>query len=491
MSGFDYKRAYHKFWMGFEVSDAKLRFFRFAFFAVFAIDAWLQIAHAPRYGASDFNVGHFPWLDAILPMPTRAMMVTVFGLQAYLGVRLAFGAVSRAAYLAQAALFAFGYYISQLNSLQHHYLLSMALALIAFFPWPDLRGRETAELTPKEAKKERENNWPVRMLLVSLSIMYFFAVITKLDSQWVDGSALKLELSAGWMRSICDAVGWGTVATLTLVVELALVFLLHIRRLWPITLLVGIVMHMSFEHSGLEIGLFSYFMLTLYILLLPEAWVARLSKVSGLFTPIRTALDKLEGHRVSSWLVFVAALAGGVGLLQLLPFDVIDSLAIGIVFLAIGDFAIHRKPARAGVAHIIAVLAFLPMLHMTEAVRDYYRFWGGQERRAGNYSAAIIAYEDLVRFEPSYASGHRRLGDLYRWAKRDEEAIEEYEAGLKYAPKDFALNKAAAQLYHIKGMGEQALRCAELATEAKSEDQAARRIRDHWRQRLDKNAKRP
>lgn len=493
MRGIDYKRAYHKFWMGFEVSTTKLRVFRFAFFAVFALDAWLQIAHAPRYGANDFNVSHFPWLDFLFPTPTRSMMVVVFGLQAYLGLRLAFGRVSRAAYIALAALFAFGYYVSQLNSLQHHYLMSMALGLMAVFPWPDLRKTSTSKKDfAREARKQRESNWPVRMLLVSLSIMYFFAVITKLDPLWLDGSTLKMELSSDWLRSLCETLGWGSIATLTLLVELALVVLLHVRRLWPAALVLGLGMHMSFEHSGLNIGLFSYFMVTLYILVLPEAWLKKASDTVGpLLSPILTMLEKADKRRLLPWLAFAAALAMGVGLLSLLPLSSINTLTALIALVAIADLGISRRGASAGLAHLVAMLAFLFFLHTTGTLRDYYRFWGGQERRSGNISAAIIAYEDLVRYEPSYASGRRRLGDLYRQTKRNDEAIEQYEAGLAVDPKHFALNKGAAQLFHLLGKGEEALLCAERALESKGNDQAARRIRDHWRKQLDDNAPRP
>ena len=54
---------------GLELSAAKLVLFRVLFFGVFAIDAWLQIAHAPRYGHGDFNVAHFAFLDPDQPVP--------------------------------------------------------------------------------------------------------------------------------------------------------------------------------------------------------------------------------------------------------------------------------------------------------------------------------------------------------------------------------------------------------------------------------------
>ena len=48
------------FWFGFEVAWAKLVLARVVLFALLALDAFLQIRHAPRYGAGDFNVAQLP-----------------------------------------------------------------------------------------------------------------------------------------------------------------------------------------------------------------------------------------------------------------------------------------------------------------------------------------------------------------------------------------------------------------------------------------------
>ncbi len=481
--------------MAFVVSTTKLRVFRFAFFALFALDAWLQISHAPRYGANDFNVTHFPAVDFVFPMPSRTTMIVVFGVQAYLGVRLAFGGVSRGMYIVVAAFFAYGYYISQLNSLQHHYLLSIALCFIAAFPWPELRPlAETQKATPREVKRQREANWPVRMLLVSLSVTYFFAAISKLHPMWLDGTTLKHALSAEWVRDICDYIGWDTMAVLTIVTELALMALIHVRRLWPVAIVMGLSMHMAFEFSGLDIGLFSYFMVAIYLLLLPESW---LKKLASWFVPPFSALSELvhraNENRLFAWTGFAASVGVAFTVSQLLPLPVDTTMTLLAItsVLAVLDFFLIQKGASASLTHLAATFSLVFFLHSTDTIRDYYRFWGGQERRSGNISSAIIAYEDLVRFEPSYAQGHRRLGDLYRRVKRNDEAIREYEAGLAIDPTNFSINKAAAQLYHLDGKGEDALRCALQGLEEDGTDQALGVIRDHWIERLKSNEPRP
>jgi tetratricopeptide (TPR) repeat protein len=485
MSDIKFPPAYQKFWMAFEISTTKLRVFRFLFFALFALDAWLQIAHAPRYGANDFNVTHFPAIDFLFPMPSRTMMIVVFGVQAYLGMRLAFGGVSRATYIALAAFFAFGYYISQLNSLQHHYLLSIALCFIAAFPWPELqRPIESKKATPREVKGQRQRNWPVRMLLVSLSVMYFFAAVSKLHPMWLDGTTLKLELSAEWMRDIADWFGWDKLAYLTILTELFLMVAIQVRRLWPLAIVVGLTMHLSFEFSGLDIGLFSYFMVTIYFLLVPETLLKKVASwTAPIFAGLSGLLRRANEQRLYALLALAASLAVAFTVAQLLPLPVstVTILLAITTALAAVDFLLVRRGASASLTHLAATFSLVFFLHSTDAIRDYYRYWGGQERRSGNISSAIVAYEDLVRFDPSYAQGHRRLGDLYRRAKRDDEALREYELGLKLDPTNFHINKAAAQLYHIKGMGKEALACAQRGLLKESNDQALRSIRDHWK----------
>ena len=480
------EQHYRDFWMRFEVSTTKLRVFRFAFFIVFALDAWLQIAHAPRYGLNDFNVSHVPFLDGILPTPTRYMMVVLYGVQAYLGLRLAFGVGSRALYIALAVVFSAGYFTSQLNSYQHHYLLAIALGILAAFPWPELSGDQD---TKPNGPKQRQRNWPVRMLLVSLSIMYFFAVVTKTDGLWTDGSTLKIQLSTGWMRDLCEKLGWSFVAKLTMVVELALACLLHWRRLWPLAIALAVGMHMSFEHSGLKIGLFSYFMVTVYLLLIPEAWLRRVATWS---TPLSSRLSglfkTLESKPKITWPLFGASIAAGIGLLQLIPVDAVNTLVIVIAGCAVLDLALSRRAGSAALGHLAAILGIFLLLSTTNALRDYYRFWGGNERRAGDVSAAIIAYENVVRIDPDYASGHRHLGDLYKRAKRIDDALAEYEAGLAIDPEHFKLLRGAAQVYHLRGMGPEALRVAQKAALLDASDQSVRRIVDHWRKELGSDA---
>ena len=134
-------RRYQRFWLDTQVAPEVLAAFRFLFFAVLAVDLWLQVEHAPRYGAGGFNVSHLPALDSILPVMTRPVVTALFIIQAWLAGLIAFGGGGRAAVVALTSLYGLTYFGSQLDSYQHHYLMFLVLLLCCFARWsPEDRG---------------------------------------------------------------------------------------------------------------------------------------------------------------------------------------------------------------------------------------------------------------------------------------------------------------------------------------------------------------
>src|SRR3569623_3614377 len=113
------------FWFGFEVAWAKLAVGRVVLFGLLALDALLQIRHAPRYGAGGFNAAQLPFLDAL--GPTRVSYGVGELINAYLLTLAAFGVATRWVLPPAAAIYAWLNFGSQLASYQHHYLVSMIL----------------------------------------------------------------------------------------------------------------------------------------------------------------------------------------------------------------------------------------------------------------------------------------------------------------------------------------------------------------------------
>lgn len=466
------QRAFAAYWMDFRVSDAKLYVFRTLFFGLLALDSFLQIAHAPRYGVGGFNVSHVPWLDGLLPLPERKDMLVLYLLQTYLAGRIALGGASRAAYAVLAGAFGLGYFISQLNSYQHHYLLFVMLTLCAFFPWPDLRGDDD----------DQRSHWPLRMLQVSLSIMYFYAAVAKMDPQWLDGTTVSQQVTADWIREPLESLGWSAVAKLTLGAELCLAVLVLWRRLWPLALAIALPMHLCFEFSGLRIGLFSYFMVATYILFVPDGWLSAL----GSLVPARLHRENTPPSMIARIALWAFGLSAGALLLAVLPFGW-GTLALCALLLsaaALLDLVFRRPPFWSATGHVLAVGLVLIFAHQTDTLRDYYRFWGGAQRRMGDIPGATKAYEKVTRIAPRYSSGHRHLGDLYARADREDEALEEYRRAVLLRTDNWKAYLGLARIFHKKRRGTLALQSAQEVLRIRPNQRSARRIQSYWQSRL-------
>ncbi|MCB9615337.1 MAG: hypothetical protein H6722_23125 [Sandaracinus sp.] len=105
------------------------------FLLLFAFDCWVDHAsHAGRYGFGDFNVAHFRLLDAIAPMPSPAIYVGTVTLAGLVAFTMAMTRPTRVGLGLTAALYTYGWSMSMLDSYQHHYLLSIVLFAMIFFP---------------------------------------------------------------------------------------------------------------------------------------------------------------------------------------------------------------------------------------------------------------------------------------------------------------------------------------------------------------------
>jgi hypothetical protein len=376
------------FFFGFTVPRAKLAFARFWIFGLLAVDAFLQLRHAPRYGAGGFNVGQIPIFDGAAPH--RPVVGAVDVMLLYLFSAIALGVGSRAIVAVAAVLYGWIYFSSQLDSYQHHYLIALALGLAIAVPW--FRPRDG-----KRADGERPvATWAVRLLLIQLGVLYLWAAIAKMEHTWLDGSALKVSLQHGGVYELIDdTVGFRVASRLVLVAELFLAVAIWVRPLWPAALVVGVGMHVGIAFTNLEIGLFSWLMVALYILVVPDRWFLAAWRA---LSPAR-ALDALEARvaTVPGFAAAIAPLALVVGAIFLaVPVDgaIAGAILGGLAVLA-GDAIITRRLApRAAAGGALAAAAALAVVlgAKTTVVSDYYKFWGGASRRLGDVATARVAY---------------------------------------------------------------------------------------------------
>lgn len=387
------------FWGNFEVSRAKLAVARVALFGLLALDALLQIRHAPRYG-SGFNVPNLVVFGPIAP--GRAAFVVAELALAYLFVSAAFNVATRIVVPVAAVLYSWLYFSSQLDSYQHHYLVAMVLVLASFVPW--------------HSREPRVKSWAVRLILVELAIMYAWAAISKLDPTWLDGRTLALQLGSSanipydklslTSRIIESTIGWPTASKLVVLVEFTLAGTVWHRRGWLVALPLGVLFHAGILFTDLDIGLFAQLMIAMYLLVAPDAafeWLDRLT-----WPPI---------PRVALYVAFVPAIVLG----AVSRFD--HALPVALVLAVIAG-AIAVSPVsnrtRAGAALLAAMLLWTGVDRLTTVSIDYYRLWGGSARRLKHLEEAEQAYRAWVSLEPNSGEARWKLGRLL--LERDNQA---------------------------------------------------------------------
>lgn len=460
-----------RFWFGFEIAWAKLLVVRVVLFGMLAIDALLQIRHAPRYGAGGFNVAQIPGLEAL--GPSREVYEVAQLVAAYLFVLAALGVATRWVLPAVTAIYAWLYFTSQLDGYQHHYLMVLILGISCFVPWQ--RRADTTAGTPVRT-------WAVRLILVQLGILYAWAAISKMNAAWTDGRTLANQIT-GPLRAVVDsAMGVKAAAKLTIVAELVLAFTVWVRPAWFIALPLGVAFHVGILLSGLEIGLFAWLMLGLYLLLVPDrvfVWLAAqepLVIVRRIVSGIRLDGDARTG------IALAAGVALAIGAARLCRFEHAFVVAIALVLVPIaGVIAMRRFGGRGavfGIAHLVAILVWLAVDRASSVAVDYYRFWGGSSRRLGDVASSERAYRTLVALQPDEGQGHYQLGRLLIKRGEETEGLAELRRAQAEEPSRARAYVAEAEYLAGKGRTAEALAKAQEATYAEPESAEAKRLVD-------------
>jgi hypothetical protein len=462
------------FWFGYEIAWAKLLVARFVIFGLLAVDALLQISHAPRYGAGGFNVAHVPGLDDLgAGRPSFAIAQLVI---AYLLVFAALGVRTRIVLPIATALYAWLYFGSQLDSYQHHYLVALVLLIACFVPW-----ERPAGATPSTPVR----SWAVRLMLVQLGIMYLWAAISKMDPAWLDGRTLELQIS-GTMREIIDeSVGIRVASRFALIVELVLAVTIWSKRTWFVALPVGIAFHVGIFASGLEIGLFAVLMLGFYLLVIPDRLFA---EAGELFVGLAGGLVRAIGRALASGLGIGLMLVAGyvLALFVRLPAATVIGLVLVTLCAAwIGFLRVRRSSNRDGTrviaagltgAHVVALLVWLVVDRASSTAVDYYRFWGGNARRLGDPVASEYAYRKVIEIDPEQPAGHYQLGQILLGRGDEVAGLARLHEAQRLEPARARAFLAEARYLQSKGRAEAALVKAKEATYAQPDHPQAQQF---------------
>lgn len=446
------------FWFGFEVTWAKLLLARFVVFAVLAVDALLNFSHAPRYGAGDFNVAQLPIFGPIAP--ERAGFAIGQLLCAYAFVLVACGVATRIVLPVATAIYGWLYFGSQLDSYQHHYLVWLMLVLTCFVPW-----QRPGDAVPAT----RVRSWALRLMLVQLAIVYFWAAVSKLNGAWLDGSTLSQQIHGGARTLIESTVKFPAASVFVVLTELVLAATIWSKRTWFVAAPLGLALHIGILWTGLEIGLFAWLMIGLYIFVIPDhiwVWLAE-----------RTRFTVQWPAGAFGWVMFAAAAAGGVVLALVARFDYARPVGFALLAALIG-FAIRTRPVvKLAIAHLAAFALWTAVDRSTSTAADYFRFWGGSSRRLGDANTAEQAYRRMTQVAPHEGGGHYQLGRLLL-ARGDESGLAELHLAQRLEPLKSRAYVAEARWLAAKGRKEEAIAKAREATIMEPTDTDARALLD-------------
>ena len=457
------------FWFGFAVPWAKLVCLRVVVFALLAIDALMQIEHAPRYGAGGFNVAQLPLLDALAP--GRVLYSAGELVLAYLFVVAACGLLTRFVLPIAAAIYGWLYFSSHLDSYQHHYLVWLLLVLACFVPW-----QRPADASPRTPVR----SWALRLVCIQLGILYFWAAISKLNSAWLDGRTLSGQLH-GSVRSLIDAtVGIQGAAWLVVLTELVLAATVWNKRTWWLAALLGLALHAGILVTNLDIGLFAWLMLGLYILLIPDrvwTWLAERRPLST----VRGLAGVIAGWFSGSarWLVWAAAAGIGLVLAAASRFDhgwPVGLALLGALVVATAALRSRVSVAALAAAHLLALFTWTAVDRTTHTTYDYFRLWGGSAKRLGDPKTAEYAYRRGTEVAPHEGNGHYQLGKLLLDRGAGDEGIAELERAQDLEPLRARAYVAEARYLATKGRHDEAIAKAREATIVDPNDRDARAL---------------
>jgi hypothetical protein len=329
--------------------------------------------------------------------------------------------------------------MSMLDSYQHHYFVSLVLLCMVFFP--------PASLAPE--RDQRTSGFGYPLLAATITLLYTFTSIAKMDAQWCDGFTLRRISSAEQVLAplvrIAGQLGiepstfWSIASTSVIPLELLIAagyalsalqddparsrwLRISVAAIFPI----AVSLHLGAEALRLDIGWFSYYMLALACtFLLPGRAIQVLAlaitvPANAIGKFLKEATTEKAPSQLEKWLTCAAVsgvLAAAAFLLDLPG----APTAATIAALSLWAYAIAtslRDPTQqishTALALGVAAVLMVSAISVTEVRWDYYRYLGGDLQRRGESEAALAAYLKGERYAPKGSSRRSKIRQLQR-----------------------------------------------------------------------------
>ena len=266
--------------MGTQISIAPLVVFRVLFGGVmlasiirFAAKGWIHDLYiAPKFY---FTYYGFEWVQ---PLGENGMylLFAVMGLSALM---IMLGSFYRVATIVFFLSFTYVELIDKTNYLNHYYFVSLVSFLLIWLPtqrWFSIDAWRHPAMRTMQVPK-----WTINVLKLQLGIVYFFAGLAKLNSEWLlEAMPLKIWLPAHSHLSVIGNLlameetayffSWGGV-----LYDLSIPFLLLFARTRPFAYLTVIVFHLL-TAMLFQIGMFPYIMILCTLIFFPPKFHEKL-----------------------------------------------------------------------------------------------------------------------------------------------------------------------------------------------------------------------
>lgn len=377
---------------------SRLWVLRAFFFGVLIYDLiGITFKHAARYGVDDFNIAHFGWLNALLPLPDPMLVGTLWTVCAFAAVFAALNVHTGAAIRTVAIIYGGVYFWSQIDSYQHHYLNAMIAFILAILPtrvWQ----------SPNNETLLNPSSPFIGLLYVEVGLIYLWTGIAKVDATWLSGATMMsighgdellvftshiselLYGTSGDPRLAMDAL-YRTLSVSVVAGEILVAFCYFCPRLRTLGLILAPIFHLSVEFLGLDIELFSLYMIGINLILLSP---------DRLWHKIHTLTLKARMTPLPDWcarhrhLILTLSTLLSAAMLYGVPFTTTQSvelsIALSLCACLVAAWTWLRHSARDSHVAASATLVFagilLPqLLDSTEARYDYHRMLGGDLSR--------------------------------------------------------------------------------------------------------------
>lgn len=245
------------------IDSKRWRIFRLAFFFLLAYDVYMLRYRSSVY-ALDFRISHAEWFYNQLPdslIPGNRGIAYIYLSCSALSLVCMFGILYHGSAVLLTIMYGYAYFSNKVDSYQHHYLVFVLLYILSFVD----------TLKPRNG---------LTNLRIMVGTVYLYTAITKFHCSFTSGLILTRYLMIPFVHksvtfvsvwtSIPESYIWVILSISTILLEVSLFFLWTIGWTGWMQFILGVSFHMAIHFSGFHILNFSFYMVTLYLLMIPD-----------------------------------------------------------------------------------------------------------------------------------------------------------------------------------------------------------------------------